>query len=322
MLLLAAICGGSRAGPDGDGVAWHARMVADRRAGDCVPRHEVEGRLRARLRGIAERTAGRLVRAYFEAGYRVLASPAGREFLRRAAAPGAPPVHGYTTPGDIEALVEALRPTEMDLLVDLGCGVGEVALAVHQKTGCRVIGVDGAPRAVAEARRRARLVGTAGAVRFRVGDLASPPSGGSGAYAMDSVMFVPRPPAVLAAAARLLEPPGRIFATFVDHRGADRDAFTRFIEGGGIEGGGIRIERLDDVTPAFREASRRRAASARRMILAEPTSPGRLGLLLVVAEEALVTRLLERGRLRRWRFTATAGSFGLPVLRDPPRSVP
>ena len=269
------------------------------------------------IRAIGDRVARRLASAYFEVSYRLLASAVGREFLRRSAGQGAPAVHGYSSSADIDALLESLRPSATDLLVDLGCGFGEVAIAVHERTGCRVIGVDAAPRAVREARRRAAEVGASEAVRFRVADLGSPPAGASSAYALDSIMFAPRPPAVLAGAARRLELPGRVFVSFVDHRGLDREAFVRY-----VEDDGLRLERLDDVTAAFRERSRRRAAVARRLLRSRPASAGSLGLLLVTVEEAIVSRLVERGRLRRWRFAAVGGSTRSQVGVDGTRSAP
>ncbi len=253
-----------------------------------------------------------IVGRYFAASYRALASPAGREFLRAAAARDAPAVHGYSTADDMAALLQALRPSEGDVIVDLGCGVGEVAIAVHRRTGCRVLGLDASPGAVAEARRRAVAAGVAGAVRLEVGDLGTTPLGGSAAYALDSLMFVPAAPDLLASVSRSLEPPGRIFCTYIDHRGLDRDAFARL-----VAGSRLRIERLDDVTREFAAGSRRRAAAARRVLRARPPLAGRMGLLLVLGEEAIVTRLVERGRLRRWRFSVVGLAQNAAVRATP-----
>jgi len=98
---------------------------------------------------------------------------------------------------------------------------------------------------------------------------------------------------------RSLDPPGRVFATFIDHRGLDGNSFSRW-----VAGSGVRLERLDDVTGEFSERSRERAAAARRVLRARPARAGRFGLLLVLAEEAAVSWLIKRRRLRRWRFTA------------------
>ena len=235
---------------------------------------------------------------YFALSYRVLATPAGQEFLKRARAPGGPAVHGYSTPQDLTALLETLQPSPRDVVVDLGCGVGEVAIAVHRRTGAHVVGIDASPRAIAAARRRAAAEGVSAAVRFDVGEFGSAEIGGSAAYALDSLMFV-RAPDVLASVVRSLDPPGRVFATFIDHRGLDGNSFSRW-----VAGSGVRLERLDDVTGEFSERSRERAAAARRVLRARPARAGRFGLLLVLAEEAAVSWLIKRRGLRRWRFTA------------------
>ena len=240
---------------------------------------------------------------YFAATYRALATPAGREFLRAAAPLDAPAVHGYSSAEDIAALLETLQPSHDDVVVDLGCGIGEVAIAVHHRTGCRVLGIDASLPAIVEARRRTKAAGVTAAVRFEVGDLHSTPIRGSAAYALDSLMFVPRAPGVLASMTRSLEPPGRVFCTFIDHRGLDRDSFARYLSGEGIQ-----VKQLEDVTAGFAERSRRRAAAARRVFRARPRRAGRPGLLVVLAEEATVSWLIGRRRLRRWRFTASRSS--------------
>jgi cyclopropane-fatty-acyl-phospholipid synthase len=245
-----------------------------------------------------------VIARYFAMTYRVLGTPAGREFLMAARERDAPAVHGYSTADDIAALTRALRPSPDDLVVDLGCGISEVAIAVHRRSGCRVVGIDASERAVNEARRRADEAGVADAVRFEVGDIGTKAVGGSVAYALDSLMFVRRAPDVLSSALQSLGPPGRLFATFIDHRGRGRDSFTQF-----LTRPGVRLELLEDVSASFLDQSRRRTAAARRVLRARPPLAGRMGLLLIVAEEAIVARMIERGRLRRWRFT---------LVRSPP----
>lgn len=248
--------------------------------------------------GIVDASTPLVTSAYFELSYRLLASPAGRKLLQAAAAADAPAVHGYSTSRDVDALLDAIRPSRSDMLIDLGSGLGDVAIEIHHRTGCRVVGVDAAPGAVAEAQRRAKDAGAAPAVRFMVADLRSPPIRASAACALDSLMFVPRPPEVIASLSRSIEPPGRIFVTFLDHRGLEREAFARF-----VEASGVRLERLEDVSGEFGRRNRQRAAAARRMLRERPSWAGRLVAWLVLSEEAFVARLIRRGRLRRWRFT-------------------
>jgi len=270
--------------------------------------------LQSLVRALADRCTSLLVSTYFDVSYRLLASAGGRELLRAAAAADAAAVHGYTTSRDVDALFDAIRPSPSDVLMDLGCGMGDVAIEIHRRTGCRVVGVDGAPAAVAEARRRARAAGADPAVRFVVADLSSPPVRASAAYALDSLMFVPRPPEVICSLSRSIEPPGRIFVTFLDHRRLGRDAFARF-----IEAGGVRVERLEDVSAEFRQRNRQRAVAARRLLRDRPSWIGRLVGWLVLAEEAFVARLVRRGRLRRWRFIVAADASARGAYADGPR---
>lgn len=258
-------------------------------------------------RALIETGAGAITRSiarlYFDVSYRLLAGGVGRDFLEAARDFDAPAVHGYATSLDFEALVEALHPLPDDTLVDLGCGIGEVAIAIHRRTACRIVGIDAARRAIDEARARASSAGVQGFVRFFVADLASPPSGASAGYALDSLMFVRRPAHVLASVSRSLQPPGRVFVTLLAPGRLDRAGVV-----GLIEGAGLWLESLDDVTVEFAARSRRRASTARRMMRAGPSLAGRFALLLVLAEEAAVMHLISQGRLRRWRFTTILGA--------------
>src|SRR5262249_52605780 len=42
--------------------------------------------------------------------------------------------------GDL--IIEAMKPTAEDVLLDFGCGIGRVAKELIGRTGCRVVGVD------------------------------------------------------------------------------------------------------------------------------------------------------------------------------------
>jgi SAM-dependent methyltransferase len=143
--------------------------------------------------------AGRtLLARYFAISYRVLATPAGREFPQAARGRGAPAIHGYSTEEELIVLVEDRRPSPADVVVDLGSGTGEVAIDLHRGTGCRVVGIDASRRAIAEAGRRTEEAGAAAAVRFEPGDLGTTEVRGSAAYELDSLMFVPQVPDVYA----------------------------------------------------------------------------------------------------------------------------
>jgi SAM-dependent methyltransferase len=261
----------------------------------------------------AARTARQVVRVvfrlvarlYFDISYGLLAqSDAGRRFLETTAA-GDEPVHGYLTTEDLDMLLAELDPRRGELLLDLGSGVGGVALEVHRRTGAEVLGVDVSPRAVAVATLRARRAGVGAAVTFVGGDLARPPViGADSAYAIDSLMFLPDIGRTIRDVGKTLKPGSRLFATLLVVGSAGPGRLDR-----ALRGSGVRVERLDDVTAAFSVQSRARAAAAGVLVRERATTiRGRLAMLLVIGEEALMGALVARGLVGRWRFVIRYGS--------------
>jgi 2-polyprenyl-3-methyl-5-hydroxy-6-metoxy-1,4-benzoquinol methylase len=47
-----------------------------------------------------------------------------------------------TTVATGDMIVEAMRPTQDDVLLDFGCGIGRLAKELIGRTGCRIVGVD------------------------------------------------------------------------------------------------------------------------------------------------------------------------------------
>lgn len=75
-------------------------------------------------------------------------------------------------PSGLASIVRALADvpvTAEDVLVDLGSGLGKVALAAHLLTGARAVGVELQPALAAHARGRAEALGLDG-VRFVTAD--------------------------------------------------------------------------------------------------------------------------------------------------------
>ncbi len=245
------------------------------------------------------RAVGLIARVYFDISYALLAgSVAGRRLVEQAAPDGVP-VHGYCTPTDLDVLVAELDPAFGDSLLDLGCGFGGVAVELHHRSGAEIVGVDISSRAVAIATARARDAGVGASVRFLVGDLARPPwVGARGAYAIDSLMFVPDLTEAMCGIGDVLGSAGRLFATVLVP-GAVSQTQLR----GLLEAAGARVERLDNVTAALDERSRARArAAAALREIGTASLRGRLALRLVTFEEGLIRRLLASGRVSRWRF--------------------
>lgn len=248
-----------------------------------------------RLDAVLDRLLNAAIGAYFELSYRLLDSDAGRAFLRQAAEPGGPIVHGYAASDDIRVLVESLAVSAESTVFDLGSGPGGTAILVHRQSGADVIGVERSRRAVAAARRRAAAAGVDAHVRFVQGDLADPPGSASAAYALDSLMFVRHPLQAMAVLTGRLQPPARMFATVVVLGRSDSESLRR-----SIEGLGIRLIRLDDVTAALASRSGLRRTTAARLLRDGPV-PGLLPLALVWVEETGMGMLVRAGLARRWR---------------------
>ena len=252
--------------------------------------------------------AAALARVYFEVSYELLVgSVAGRRFLALTAAGGAP-AHGYLTSDDLEALLTDLDPAPGDRVLDLGCGIGGLALEVHRRSGAKVIGIDASHRAIAEATIRAQRAGLDASVRFIAGDLSRPPraSGSASAYAIDSLMFVPDLAQAIRDLDQVLGPDGRLFATLLVVGSEGGEQLRR-----SLRAADARVERLDDVTTALGQSSRRRADIA-RVLLGEgsATLRGRLAMRLILGEEALVQHFAAQGQVSRWRFCIRHGSPG------------
>ena len=112
--------------------------------------------------------------------------------------------------GLVSAMVLALGPS---IIVDIGCGEGEVALRLA-RLGHRVHAVDSSRAMIAALRKRLRREGDAGSrVETHIGDIERLPLGDAVAdvVLMSQILHhAPRPEAALAEAARVTRPGGRV----------------------------------------------------------------------------------------------------------------
>src|SRR5207244_4149233 len=69
-------------------------------------------------------------------------------------------------PKVVEAMLEEAKLTSKDVLFDLGCGDGRIAIAAAKKYGARSVCVDISAQRIAEGKEKARDQGVADKVRF------------------------------------------------------------------------------------------------------------------------------------------------------------
>ncbi|MEL7035237.1 MAG: class I SAM-dependent methyltransferase [Cyanobacteria bacterium J06592_8] len=77
---------------------------------------------------------------------------------------------GYipTPPEMIAAMLDWLNLTPNDILYDLGCGDGRIAIAAAQQYGIKAVGIDLDPERIREAKQNAERAGVLDRVEFRL----------------------------------------------------------------------------------------------------------------------------------------------------------
>jgi SAM-dependent methyltransferase len=262
--------------------------------------------MRMRATGWLARSA---VRIYFELSFRLLDSPEGRQFSRLAGPSPGIHVHGYTTRSDLDALVTHLEPGAGDLLLDLGSGMGGIALELSRRTGAQVTGVDVSAKAVAVATTRAHTAGLYPAVSFVRGSIRRPPLiGATEAFALDSLMFVPVDPDALRGIGDALHGSGRLFASVLAVGSAAGDPVRAVAD----ELGEATLLSEDVTDDLVRTSRHRRRVAAYLTRHGRRTVRGQLAMTVITAEELAVESMARAGRLHRWR---TVVRFGAPSGR-------
>lgn len=120
-------------------------------------------------------------------------------------------------------------------VLDIGCGTGGPAVRLAERTGVSVVGVTVSEEQARRATERAARAGVADRVEFHHADaMALPFDDGSfdGTFALESIMHVPDRAVVLAQAARVLRPGGRLVLTdvFRTAAGESADLVTAFAQ--------------------------------------------------------------------------------------------
>ncbi len=244
-------------------------------------------------------------RAYFEVSYRLLTgSSDGLLFLRLTAPHVGAPAHGYTTSDDLAVLTRSLQRDRTESVMDLGSGVGGLALEVHRRTGATVTGIDLSTRAVRVAGSRATAARASRHVTFESGSIRRPPrTGATFAYALDSLMFAHVDADLLLGIRDSLAGQSRLFATTLAAGSEARDPVVAAAAAAGMV-----VLRSENVTASLIERSLWRRRVAGQLVRRRPRSGrGWLALTLVFLEESLVLRETRSGRLRRWRTVVDLG---------------
>jgi len=106
-----------------------------------------------------------------------LAGFASPSLAMEAAAPAARPLRAPDVPyepsdmGVVRAMLRMAKVDKNDVVYDLGCGDGRIAIAAAREYGARAVCVDIDPRRTAEAGANARNEGVAGSIEIRNEDL-------------------------------------------------------------------------------------------------------------------------------------------------------
>ena len=121
---------------------------------------------------------------------------------------------GWRALDEQEAIVRIVSGRAHCAALDVACGSGGPSLALVQRTGCRLVGLDGEEAAVCWARREAERVGLAGLARFETHDCDLPLPFGYKTFdvvmCIDAVLHLADRAAALTDWARVLREGGRL----------------------------------------------------------------------------------------------------------------
>ena len=119
--------------------------------------------------------------------------------------------HGLADTVQLDKLLEVLRLTESDRVLDIGCGNGRITEYLHELTGARMTGIDISAEAIAQA--RARAAAESGRLTFRVGNmnrLDFEPQTFDAVIAIDTLYYVDDLAETLRQLKAVLRPAGRM----------------------------------------------------------------------------------------------------------------
>lgn len=105
--------------------------------------------------------------------------------------------HGMADLKQIDLLLDALKPTDGDVILDIGCGYGLISKYIMEKTGAKVIGIDIAPSAIAFAKTLALSTAKLEFYVMDVKDLDFPEDTFTHIISIDTIYYFPSPQGAL-----------------------------------------------------------------------------------------------------------------------------
>jgi SAM-dependent methyltransferase len=124
---------------------------------------------------------------------------------------------GWRTAAEQAEIADHLRLGTNSRVLDIACGAGGPSLALVERTGCRVTGVDIEPAGIAQAKAKARARGLADRSTFAVVDCSGRLAFEDGAFnavlCIDAISHLPDRFGTLSEWARLLSRGGRLLFT-------------------------------------------------------------------------------------------------------------
>jgi SAM-dependent methyltransferase len=124
---------------------------------------------------------------------------------------------GWRTAAEQAEIAELLRPRPDSRVLDIACGAGGPSLALVERTGCRLTGLDAEAAGIAHAEAQAYARGLADRATFAVLDCGGRLPFEDGAFdavlCIDSICHLPDRFTTLSEWARLLHPGGRLLFT-------------------------------------------------------------------------------------------------------------
>jgi len=234
---------------------------------------------------------------------------------------------GWTTAAEYAEIADLLEVGRTSHVLDVCCGSGGPSLAVIQRTGCRLTGIDREKAAVAYAQAQASSRGIADRATFAVADCGGPlpfeDDSFDAVLCIDAILHLRDRFGTLREWARLLRDRGRLVFTDVavvtgeiakselDIRTAS--GFFLFVPPGlneeAIKAANLTLLRADDRTAAVAEIGARMHSARIRHAPVLEREEGVDGFQKRQALYAMATELAKSRRLSRFLYVAEKSSF-------------